>query len=147
MIDHLVKDLQRDEDIRLFVYDDATGQPIVSGYTVVGHPTIGVGRLLTSDRGISTVEALELLETDLDIVFKELDRSFPWWRGLSENRQRALANMAFNLGIPRLSKFQNMLAALKRGDYQLAADEAMNSRWAKQVGARAERIRDLIKEG
>ncbi|WP_417825315.1 glycoside hydrolase family protein [Thalassospira povalilytica] len=147
MIDQLVRDLQRDEDIRLFVYDDATGQPIVSGYTVVGHPTIGVGRLLTSDRGISTVEALELLEADLDIVFKELDRSFPWWRGLSENRQRALANMAFNLGIPRLSKFQNMLAALKRGDYQLAADEAMNSRWAKQVGARAERIRDLIKEG
>lgn len=147
MIDQLVRDLQRDEDIRLFVYDDATGQPIVSGYTVVGHPTIGVGRLLTSGRGISTVEALEFLETDLDIVFKELDRSFPWWRGLSENRQRALANMAFNLGIPRLSKFQNMLAALKRGDYQLAADEAMNSRWAKQVGARAERIRDLIKEG
>lgn len=147
MIDQLVKDLQRDEDIKLYVYDDATGQPIVSGSTVVGHPTIGIGRLLTSDRGISTIEAMELLERDLEVVFRELDRSFPWWRGLSENRRRALANMAFNLGIPRLSKFQNMLAALKRGMYDLAAEEAMSSLWARQVGARAERIRDFIKEG
>ncbi|MBO6808466.1 glycoside hydrolase family protein [Thalassospira sp.] len=147
MINDLVKDLCRDEAVRLEVYDDATGKPIVSGSTVIGHPTIGVGRLLTKDRGISTIEAMELLERDLEIVFGELDQKFTWWRGLSENRQRALANMAFNLGIPRLSKFQNMLAALQRGMYDLAADEAMNSRWARQVGARAERIRDLIKEG
>lgn len=147
MINDLVKDLCRDEAVRLEVYDDATGKPIISGSTVIGHPTIGVGRLLTSDRGISTIEAMELLERDLEIVFRELDQKFTWWRGLSENRQRALANMAFNLGIPRLSKFQNMLAALQRGMYDLAADEAMNSQWSRQVGARAERIRDLIKEG
>ena len=48
--------------------------------------------------------------------------------------------MAFNLGWPRLSRFKNMIEALKAGDYGRAADEALDSKWADQVGTRAERI-------
>lgn len=145
--DMLLADLGRDEGRRLAVYDDATGKPIVAGSTVVGHPTIGYGRLLTADRGITLAEARLLLDADVSAVENELDVRLPWWRDLSPARQRALANMAFNMGLPRLLGFARMLAALRMGDYQGAAAEALDSRWATQVGARADRIADLFRKG
>jgi lysozyme len=55
--------------------------------------------------------------------------------------------MAFNLGLGRLRKFRKCLAALEAGDYDEAAAEALNSAWAAQVGARAQRIAAMIREG
>jgi lysozyme len=55
--------------------------------------------------------------------------------------------MCFNLGMPRLRQFRNMLAALEAGDFETAAREALDSRWAGQVGARAERIAAQIRDG
>ena len=66
---------------------------------------------------------------------------------MSDGRQRALANMAFNLGMPTLQRFSRMLRALEAGEYEAAAREALDSRWARQVGARAERIAELFREG
>jgi len=108
-----------------------------------GKLTIGVGRNL-DDRGITRAEALTLLDTDIAGAFEDLDRNAPWWRGLPEPAARALANMAFNLGWPRLAGFRMMLAALQDEDWQAAAREARDSRWARQVGARAERIATLF---
>lgn len=133
--DLLAADLERDEGLRLKVYKDA-----------LGIETIGVGRNLR-DVGISKTEAYMLLGADIDNVVADLDRALPWWRQLSEPRQRALANCAFNLGISRLLGFRNALALLKAGDYSKAADEFLNSRWASQVGSRAHRIADLIRKG
>lgn len=128
-------DLIRDEGLRLLPYPDS-----------VGKLTIGVGRNI-EDRGITRDEAMYMLDTDIDAVVYELDRKFPWWRDLNEPRQRALANMAFNLGLPTLSGFAKMLQALKTQDYDRAADEALDSRWAKQVGQRARRIADTFRTG
>lgn len=144
-INQLIADLIRDEDLRLAVYDDKTGKPIEKGDTLQGHPTIGVGRLLTSARGISREEALYLLNNDLEWVFDELDRAMPWWRTMPEPAQQALANMNLNLGLPKLKKFRNMLTALQAGDYKKAADEALDSLWAKQVGDRSKRIAALYR--
>ena len=56
--------------------------------------------------------------------------------------------MCFNLGRPRLSNFKKFLAALEEGDYEKAAVEMMDSRWASQVGDRAVRLRDrMLQEG
>ena len=60
---------------------------------------------------------------------------------------RGLCNMAYNLGVPRLLGFERMWAALAAGDYERAADEALDSKWARQVGARAARVAALIREG
>lgn len=130
----LKADLERDEGMRLFPYRDT-----------VGKMTIGVGRNIT-DRGISATEAYAMLDNDISMAEIDLDRNYPWWRALPEPAQRALANMAFNLGIGRLSKFQGMLSALKAGDYQGAANEALDSSWAQQVKERAMRIADLYRE-
>lgn len=134
----LKEDLKRDEGERLIAY-----------LCSEGIWTIGVGHTGGVRPGmvISEYEQEQLLEQDIDEVVADLDRKYPWWREMTEARQRALANMAFNLGISRLSKFRRMMTALTLGNYELAAQEALDSKWAKQVGARAHRLAKMFKEG
>lgn len=108
-----------------------------------GYITVGVGRNL-EDRGLSDAEIEFLLDNDVVIVENELDKAFPWWRDMSEIRQRVLADMAFNMGVPRLKGFKNALAAMKDGDYADAATEMLDSIWAKQVGTRAARLAHMM---
>ncbi len=131
----LFKEIERDEGLRLKPYADT-----------VGKTTIGYGRNL-DDNGISRQEADFMLSNDIDRVEKELDTFIPWWKTLSDARQRAILNMAFNMGISRLLGFKNMLGAMQAGRWVIAADEALLSRWAKQVGDRANRIAEQIKRG
>lgn len=144
--DLLESDLIRDEGSREFVYDDATGKPLKPGDTLKGYPTVGVGRNLTT-KGLSEDERRYLLNNDMSGVEEAFDTAFPWWRDLPEPVARGLANMAFNLGIAGLSRFAIMLAALERHDFQTAATECLSSKWAAQVGARAERISNLFLQG
>jgi lysozyme len=131
----LADELTRDEGLKLKPYR-CTADKL----------TIGIGRNL-DDVGITRAEARMLLQNDIACTVSGLDLSTPWWWQLSDNRQRALANMAFNLGVPGLMKFKNMLAAMNNGDFARAADEALASKWADQVGERAHRIAKLIREG
>lgn len=131
----LVADLRRDEGVAHKPYKDTEG--IL---------TIGVGRNL-EDRGLSDDEIDYLLMNDFKWVVIDLDRNAPWWRDMSPNRQRALSNMCFNLGWPRLSQFRKMLAALQAEDWDEAANQALDSRWANQVGDRADRVAELIRNG
>ena len=108
--------------------------------------TIGVGRNI-EDRGITEDEARYLLKNDIKIVEDELLEKKPVVAGLDAVRQRVLVDMGFNLGIPTLMKFQNMWSAIEDEDFQTAADEAMDSRWAKQVGRRAERLCQAMATG
>lgn len=111
-----------------------------------GKLTIGVGRNL-EDRGLSEDEIAHLLSNDIDLVEKELDRRVPWWRELSPARQNVLANMAFNLGVPRLLKFVKALDHMRARRFGAAADEMLDSTWARQVGDRAERLAVLMRKG
>ncbi|MCG5240429.1 glycoside hydrolase family protein [Azospirillum doebereinerae] len=131
----LKADLIRDEDLRLKPYRCTAGKI-----------TIGVGRNL-DDVGVTKAEALILLDNDVARVTADLDRTLPWWRKLDEPRRRALANMAFNLGIDRLRGFRKMLTALEAGDYARAAAEAQDSLWASQVGGRTARIVQTFRSG
>ena len=108
--------------------------------------TIGVGRNI-EDRGITEDEARYLLKNDIKIVEDELLEKKPVVAGLDSVRQRVLVDMGFNLGIPTLLKFQNMWAAIEEEDFETAAEEAMDSRWAKQVGRRAERLCQAMATG
>lgn len=110
----------------------------------VGKVTIGVGLNLT-DRGLSVDEINLLFETDFQIAEGILDIWLPQWRDYSVKRQAALTSLAYNLGGPRLSQFVKLKAALQKQDFTTAAQEALQSKWAGQVGARAQEIADLIK--
>ena len=71
----------------------------------------------------------------------------PWWRSLDDNRQRVVANMCFNLGQPRFSGFKKFIHAMQVSDWERAAEEMMDSKWATQVGDRAKRLRDRMLKG
>jgi len=132
-IEKLKQQLKVHEGIRLRPYRDT-----------VGKLTIGIGRNL-DDVGISEPEAMMLLQNDVVKVLDQLDRAFPWWRNMSEDRQLVLADMCFNMGLGTLSKFVNTLAAMERGDYAAAAAGMMASKWARQVGRRAVRLANMMK--
>ena len=111
-----------------------------------GKLSIGVGRNL-EDVGISKEESAFLLDGDIRKIETDLDRAHPWWRKMDEVRQRVLADMCFNLGLPRLNTFVNTLAAMRRGDYAQAADGMLASKWASHVGARATRLAEMMRTG
>lgn len=131
----LTYELSRDEDVRAKPYKDT-----------VGKLTIGVGRNL-DDKGLSKAEINVLLNNDINGCESDLDRDMPWWRQLSDNRQRVLLNMCFNLGIAGLKGFKNMLRDIQNGLYDQAAVEMLDSLWARQVGGRAVRLAKLMKNG
>lgn len=146
-IQKVIEQLKRHEGLRLCVYDDATGREIKQGSRVQGHPTIGVGRLLTSARGLSTIEVEMLLENDIEVVVDELNRNASWWNDLCEPRKAVMVNLCFNLGWPRLSLFENMIDAAKKGNWDRAADELIDSKWFRQVGLRGLELVEQLRTG
>lgn len=133
--ERLAAQLTVDEGRRARIYVDT-----------VGKVTGGVGRNLT-DRAFSDDEIDLMLRNDIKGVEQDLDRRLPWWREMSEARQNVLANMCFNLGIDRLLGFVNTLAFMKAKRYDAAAAEMLDSKWAKQVGARAIRLAAAMRKG
>lgn len=140
----LMEELKYDEGCVNEVYEDH-----------LGYATFGVGHLIKDSdpefgkvvgTPVSGQRVTECFNKDIDIVCQELDKNLPWWRGLTDNRRRILANMCFNLGYPRLSGFKNFLGALKNEDWEIAAIEMLDSKWAGQVGPRATRLRDRVLE-
>ena len=131
----ILRDLKRDEGKRLKPY-----------HCSAGYLTIGFGRNLEA-KGITELEAELMLLHDIGDVQKELDDALPWWRELSENRQRVLLNMGFNLGIKKLLGFENTLNYIRNGHYDAAASGMLHSKWAKQVGARAVRLANMMRQG
>ena len=129
---NVIDDLKRDEGFRAKPYRDSEGLL-----------TIGYGTLI--EDGITEEEAGILLGHRANRIWSEGHDAFPWLRRVPEDAQRGLLNMAYNLGIPRLRGFRRMLAALEAGEYGQAADEALDSKWARQVGRRAERIAGLFR--
>lgn len=106
-----------------------------------GNLTIGYGRLMEKARGggISTDEAEYMLINDLRTA-ERLCEGMPEYETLSPARQAVLINMCLNLGASKLRGFTKMFAAVDRQAYKEAAFEMLNSKWARQVGARANRL-------
>lgn len=128
--------LVADEGLRLKPYRDT-----------VGKLTIGVGRNL-SDVGITSQEAFLLLENDIDRSVRDLVSAFPWVLALDAVRQSVLVNLAFNMGLASLSKFVNTLAAIERGDWELAVTGLKASKWYQQVQmSRSHRLVQMMRTG
>lgn len=139
----LVVELRRDEGVRYVPYRDTKGIPTVGvGHNLQAAPLpSGWTYPLTDD------QVNQLLRIDLTNVFSDLNRDLPWWTDLNDVRQRVIANMMFNLGSNRLLGFKNTLAAMRQGRYDDAAAGMLNSAWASQVGARAQRLAQMMRTG
>ena len=110
-----------------------------------GKLTIGYGRNI-EDVGISEDEALYLLNNDISYCYNKLYAVYPWFKELDGARQYVLVNMCYNIGITRLSGFKRMLKSLQFNDFETAASEMLNSKWAAQVPNRAARLAEIMKK-
>ena len=154
--DLLMEKLIAHEGLRLQVYEDS-----------LGIATIGIGRNL-EDRGITPEElawmdipnmaivhtmgiteadAVYLAQNDVQIVEEELVRAHPCVDRLDAVRQLVLVDMAFNMGVPRLGKFKKMWAAIHENNFEEAAKEMLDSRWANQVKSRATKLAHAMHTG
>ena len=115
----------------------------------LGYPTFGIGHLvLESDpefgqevgTPVSGDRVVECFVNDLQTVIEDCKKLHDGWDGYPEEVKQVVANMMFNMGLTRLSKFKNHNAALQCGDWKEAAVEGRDSRWYKQVTNRAERL-------
>lgn len=134
------------EGCQLRVYDDATGLPIVAGYTVKGNPTIGYGRLLRAPGGISPAEAVRLFDADWTRAQHDA-ATIPGYGSADAVRRGVLDEMAFQLGLGGVRGFKKMLAAFFAHDYARAATEMLDSNWARQTPARAAMLAGLMRAG
>jgi lysozyme len=131
----LLDQIRRDEGLRLTAYKDSLGKV-----------TIGYGRCLETE-GITRDEAEYLLHNDVLRVCAALDAALPWMRNLDDARRAVLQNMGFNMGLAGLLGFRNTLALIQAGEYDKAADAMLQSKWAEQVGARAQRLALQMRTG
>lgn len=134
----LIKELRRDEGVIPHAYQDS-----------LGYWTIGVGRLIDKRKGgrLTDEEIDYLLMNDIKECVEDLDKNLPWWRSLSDARRRVLVNMRFNLGMAGLLGFKNTLKFVETGQYKRAAENMLLSKWAKQVGQRANRLSKMMENG
>jgi lysozyme len=126
----LVETLKRHEGVKAFAYQCTADKT-----------TIGVGRCVDEDGGIG------LSDDEIEyLLLNDIERC-DWYRSLTKPRRDAMINLCFNLGLTRLRGFVKALEAMSRGQYDVAADEFMDSRWATQVGDRAVEVTELIRTG
>jgi len=107
---------------------------------------LSIGKGTNIEDGITEEEANLLRTNRISKTIAELSK-FPWFKSLNLPRQDATIDMAYNLGLPKLLEFKNMLAALSAQNYGKAADEMLNSDWATQVGERAKDLAHIMRLG
>ena len=134
----LREQLEIDEGVKYDIYLDH-----------LGYPTFGIGHLITEEdpehgqpvgTEVSKERVEEAFEKDCEWVVRDCHKLYDNFDDLPEEVQQIVANMMFNLGYPRLSAFKGMKAGVDSQDWNEAADQMVDSRWYRQVGARAERL-------
>ena len=128
-------------------YDEGSVNEIYLDH--LGLATFGIGHLVTEwdeeygwevGTPVSEDRCNEVFDSDIQIVLADCKQLYPDFNELPEEVQRIIANMMFNMGRPRLSKFKGMKAGVDARDWDKAAEEMVDSRWYRQVTNRAERL-------
>ena len=142
-LEQLREQLEIDEGVKYEIYNDH-----------LGYATFGVGHLvLESDpefgdpigTPVSESRVVEAFEQDCENVLRDCHILYEDFDGLPEEAQQVIANMMFNMGRPRLSKFKGMKRGVDSRDWNAAADEMVDSRWYRQVTKRADRLVERIR--
>lgn len=134
-IDKLTEMLKKEEGFRRFPYKDT-----------VGKLTVGFGRNL-DNIGISKEEAEILLSNDVAMAEAELRKNIEYYDDLDASTKVVLIDMCFNMGIGKLMQFKKMFSAIKENNKELTAKEMLNSKWATQVGVRAQKLAYFMEMG
>jgi len=142
-IEQLRKELEVDEGVKYEIYNDH-----------LGYPTFGIGHLVRDNdpesgepvgTPVSEDRVIEAFNQDVETVLSDCNILYDDFSDLPEEAQLIIANMMFNLGRPRLSKFKGMKAGVDARDWKKAADEMVDSAWYRQVPNRAGRLVSRMK--
>ena len=142
--EQLKETLKIDEGVVYEIYNDH-----------LGYATFGIGHLVletdpehgqTVGTPVSEERVNECFEKDVQTVIEDCKKLHDGWDGYPQEVKQVIANMMFNMGLTRLSKFKNHNAALQSGNWKEAAKEGRDSRWYKQVTNRAERLMKRLEE-
>lgn len=135
--DLLAVELEQEEGFSKTVYKDSTGKW-----------TIGIGICVDPSvpgAGLTLQEARWLIVQRINSCSSDLARALSWYDRVPEPVQRALCDMTFQLGLRGVLAFEKMITLIRQGQYGQAADEGLNSEWARQTPARAKRVTDLLR--
>lgn len=137
----LEAELRRDEGVRYTRYIDSRGNPSCGcGHNLKVKPLPADWKFPLTDAQVD-----QLLVADIADTLHQLDTHIPWWRTLSEVRQRVVANMCFNLGIEKLLLFKQALGAMMEGGWLVASEQMQASDWYREVGQRAVRLCEAMR--
>ena len=137
-LDKLQQELAEDEGCKYEIYNDH-----------LGYATFGIGHLVTDSdleygqeigTKVSKERVDECFKADIEITIEDCNILYSNFNDIPEEAQLILANMMFNLGRPRLSKFLKLKTAVDDEDWMEASVQMMDSKWAKQVPNRAKRL-------
>ena len=138
----LREELKIDEGVKYEIYLDH-----------LSLPTLGVGHLIKDtdpENGLPVGTKIEeervneLFDEDIQVTIQECKYLYNDFDDLPEEAQRIIANMMFNLGRPRLSRFLKMKQHVDNRDFVSASEEMKNSKWYRQVTNRAQRLCDRM---
>ena len=137
-LEKLRKQLEIDEGVKYEIYLDHLGYPTFG----IGHLVIPSDKEYREDVGtrVSEERVRECFDKDVESVLRDCTLLYKDFDELPEEVQQIIANMMFNMGYTRLSKFKGMKKGVDARDWNKAADEMVDSRWYKQVTNRANRL-------
>jgi lysozyme len=154
LADTLYPQLAKHEGIRPKVYNDSTGKPTIGiGFNladpanrrVVEAAGLRHEDLVSGKRSLSDKEIRSLYNHSLNTAMRDAEAWVPNLRSHPPEVQRAVIDMAFNLGRTRLMGFKKTRKALEARDYNTAANEMLDSKWAKQVKGRATTLSEMVR--
>lgn len=142
-VDQLRAELEIDEGVKI-----ENGQH-VTYMCSADRLTFGIGHLVLPDEPeynqpvgtpVGADRVTECFDRDVGTVIEESKRLYPQFDNLPEEVKLIICNMLFNLGLPTLSKFKDMQAAINDRLWDQAADAMADSRWARQLPNRSGRL-------
>ena len=140
----LREELKVDEGVKYEIYLD-----------YLGLPTCGIGHLIKEDdpehglevgTEIDDERVNELFDQDIEVTINECRKLYYDFDKLPEDAKHIIANMMFNMGRPRLSRFHKMKRAVENSEWKEAANQMKDSKWYKQVTNRAERLCERMRD-
>lgn len=149
--DSMFAQIAKHEGIRNKMYKDSEGVPTIGiGFNLIDKANRQfLARLnIAKDalvNGITDQQVRQLYKFSFDRALKDAKTFCPNFDTQPVNVQKALVDMSFNLGLPRLSGFVEFKKALLQKDYKKAADEMLDSKWARQTGNRATFLASLVR--
>jgi lysozyme len=134
--------IKEEEGLRLFTYLCPAGKKTIGyGHNLQASPLLPyIAEFHAKHKVITPCMAECQLDHDITMAEASARRAFSNFDWLPNNKQRVLIEMAYNMGERSLNSFLKLRGCVLRKEYKQAAEEMLNSLWAKQVPDRANRL-------